>query len=250
MKAKREVCIEAINLKTHKLSGYKLLSVYSKEYGLLKLSGSKLGGRSEPFVRNLFWIQMTEGADIHKIVNSEFQEHFSSLSLSLERMSTAWYFADYLEACSHPNEDRSQEIFSLFLNSLKELSNQVSVPDLDSITISFMWDLARLLGYKPNLRMCNQEAAECSINRNQDLRAWFDFEAGGILCEKCSERPSYDSVIILPGIYKCLKLLDEGKTLNECPKGAVSFVTQLLQRYLQRHTNRKMKSLEVYARLK
>jgi len=249
MKAKQEIQIEAINLRTIKLNGYKLLSVYSKEYGLMKLSGSKLGGRSEPFVRNYFWISGGSN-EIHNIKQSEFISHFKNLSLDLDKLTCAWQFAEFLEACSHFHEEKSPEIFNLFIECLTHMDTEEV--DLQALSNYFLWQLSEYLGYKPHLTLCELESAECKLKQNPELEAWFDFEQGGVLCKGCSEKASTDSVRILPGIYKLLNSLD-GANHNfkeKCKTGAVDFVNSLLKRYLQKHTSKKMKSLNISKQLK
>jgi DNA repair protein RecO len=246
MKPKEELKIEAINLRTFKLSGYKVLSVYSKEYGLLKLSGSRLGGRSEPFVRNNYWISVGAG-DIHKIIQSEFLEQFSSLSTELNKMAHAWQYVDFLEACSHPNEERSGEIFELLYSSLLQLNKEEQATFISN---KFLWKLTELLGYKPSLSLCDLEQSECYLAKHTEANTWFDFEHGGIICEGCQIQPSRDSIRILPGICKSLKELNQNNISTTTNKSAADFVLSLLQRYLQKHTNRKIKSLKIFQQLK
>lgn len=249
MKARQEICIEALNLKTRKLNGYKLLTVYSKEYGVLKLTGSKLGGRSEPFVHNYFYIVFGK-EDIHKIVQTEFIGHFSKLNSNLERMAHAWQYADFLEACTEGQDEKSAQIFDLLFHSLKALEE--SENNFEDISLQFLWQLSIFLGYKPNLSLCGL-GPECHLqkNINQDNfpSAFFDFESGGILCLSCPSQEviGSEAVKILPGIYKALLALEKGKMSENLKIN--KFLLSLLQRYLQKHSCRKLKSLEIFSQI-
>ncbi len=248
MKPKQEICIEAINLKTRKLNGYKLLTVYSKEYGVLKLTGSKLGGRSEPFVHNHFYISFGK-EDIHKIIQTEFIGYFSKLNLNLERMAHAWQYSDFLEACSEAQDERSPQIFDLLFNSLSSL--QKTEDQFENISLQFLWQLSVLLGYKPNLGLCNL-GQQCHLNQKLNQENWpnafFDLEAGGVLCSACPEEPiTAESIKILPNVYKALLLLEKGQISDNAKLN--QFLLGLLQRYLQKHTCQKLKSLKVFSQL-
>jgi DNA repair protein RecO (recombination protein O) len=246
MNFKREVCIEAINLRTHKLSGYKLLTVYSKEHGLIKLSGSKLGGRSEPFVHNRFWISIGQ-SEIHNIRQTEFIAHFTDVSRDLSKMAHAWQYAEFLEACTHENEERSEDIFNLLLGSLSSLEEGST--DLNTVSINFLWNLTKLMGYEPSLKLCGLPDQDCElVNGARDREAWFDFEHGGLLCSACAERPSPDSIDILPKIYAVLNGLEKG-VIASASSGANQFVMSILQRYLQKHSKRKIKSTKILQQL-
>ncbi len=259
---KREICIEAINLKSNKLNGYRLLTVYSKELGVLKLSGSKLGGRAEAFVRNNFWINYSEKSDIHSIRQSEFIGLFKGINQNYEKLMGAWQWAEFLEACSHTGEDHSQEIFDLFWNCLKtleEIPEQVYEQKGLILNLYFLWNLSHFLGYEPNLHLCqqNHEKFDCPLLKNEakfhDL--FFDFEQGGILCSACPgdlQMTPYSSKI-LGGIYKIFIDLKEQNLdqilseniQNTHQKPALEFTKKTLQKYLQIHAHHKLKSISL-----
>ena len=160
---KEEIKIEAINLKFIKLATGRILTVYSKEYGLMKLSGSSLGGRSDSFVRNFFYIKNlnfhNNSHEIFQIKASEFQQNFPRLKLNLDCLSQAWQYAEIIEKCSHFQDEQSQEIFSLFLDSLiflekisLENSNQENLlNNIYRISCIFFWKIIKLLGYEPSI---------------------------------------------------------------------------------------------------
>ena len=257
---KREICIEAINLKSNKLNGYRLLTVYSKELGILRLSGSRLGGRSEAFVRNNFWINYNEKSEIHSIKQSEFIGHCKGISQNYEKLINAWQWAEFLEACSHTGEDNSQELFDLFwtcLEKAEEMSVEVYEQRALILNLYFLWNLSHFLGYEPNLHLCqqNHEKSNCPLLKNEakfhDL--FFDFEQGGILCSACPSdlvMSTYSSKI-LGGIYKIFTEL-QNQNLKEIltknleinyQKPALEFAKKTLQKYLQVHAHHKLKSI-------
>ncbi|MDJ0625699.1 MAG: DNA repair protein RecO [Candidatus Caenarcaniphilales bacterium] len=239
---KESISIEAINLRTKKVNGFKILTVFSKEYGLIKLSGSKLGGRSEPFVHNRYWINFGSN-DIHSIKQTEFIDHFRNLSTDLDKLYLAWQFAEFIEACSHFHEERSEQIFDLLFECLDQLERNNDVNNVELVNY-FLWKLTEFLGYKPNLSMC--ERTKCSLLEGELVDSWFSFQQGGVSCSACSNKPTSDFVTILPGIYKQLNYLssiDEFQSQESISDNALNFVRTLLQRYLQTHTDRKIKSI-------
>ncbi|MDX1920969.1 MAG: DNA repair protein RecO [Candidatus Caenarcaniphilales bacterium] len=249
MDTNQETRIEAINLRTRRVNGFKILTVFSKEYGLLKLSGSKMGGRSEPFVHNVYWIKLGP-SEIHNIKVTEFKGHFKQIIKDLDKMVYAWQFAELLEACSHFYEEKSEIIYNLFYETLSSLEE----PNADYLLISnyFIWKLADSLGYKPNLRGCQKEYSDCHLNKTFNYEAWLDLEHGEISCNFCSQRPSSEHVKILPGVYSSLHTLENISNYEDYfthassrNEQAIEFVTKILQRYLQKHTEKRIKSMSV-----
>lgn len=237
----KEKCVEAINLRVQKLNGFKLITAFSKEHGLLKLCGSKLGGRSEPFVHNLYWISNSK-SDIFSIRHTEFKGQFKELLTDLDRLTWAWQFAEFIETGSHYNEDKSREIFDLFLGSLEQLSKSKK-DEINFICSSFLWNLSAMLGYKVSLGLCDRERSDCKLYKeSENTEAWFDLEQGGIMCSACQERTSRNKVKILPNIYRTLIGLENNRKVSEHNQQAEEFITSLLQKHLQEHTNKRLKS--------
>ncbi|MDX1918962.1 MAG: DNA repair protein RecO C-terminal domain-containing protein [Candidatus Caenarcaniphilales bacterium] len=238
----KEVCIEAINLRSIKLNGFKLLVVYSREYGLLKLSGSKLGGRSEPFVHNLYWIGMGS-EEIHRIKQSEFQDYYREITSDFTRLSCASTMAEILEQCTHFHEEQSAAIFGLFRESLT-LLNHRDKPE-KSILLNFLWRICELIGYGVNLRLCGYEGRDCALSRDlQKVEAWLDLDHGGISCSTCTMLRPGHSIEVLPNIYQAMLALKEGH--YECTQNASThFLINLLLRHIQNQTDRKLKSVDL-----
>lgn len=249
MDTNQETHIEAINLRTRRVNGFKILTVFSKEYGLLKLSGSRMGGRSEPFVHNIYWIKLGP-SEIHNIKQTEFKGHFKEIIKDFDKMFYAWQFAELIEACSHFYEEKSENIFNLFYEVLGLL--EAPTPNYLLISNYFIWKLADNLGYKPNLRGCQNQFSDCHLNKSTNYEAWLDLEQGEITCNFCSQKPSGENVKILPGVYSSLNVLENISTFpdysshaSSLNENAIEFINKILQKYLQKHTEKKIKSMNL-----
>lgn len=146
-----EIYITGINLHTVKLLNNKLLKIYSPDHGLVMLSGTKLGGRSEPFVINKYHIRITPNKDIFHIKQSEFVSHYTSINTHYELMSWSWYIAELYSIFSHFNDSQSQELYELLCNTLTAF--QYYNPEEFSyriIALEFLWEFIGLIGFCPN----------------------------------------------------------------------------------------------------
>jgi recombinational DNA repair protein (RecF pathway) len=237
---KEEVKVEAINLHTKKLNGYKLITAYSREYGLVKMSGSKLGGRSEPFVKNNYWIKISN-SEIHQIKHSEFLHHQKGLIDDFDKLIFACQLSEYLESCSHFGDDHSSEIYELFDNCLALLGE--GSQDLIHIMNYFLWNLSGELGYQPNLFGCLDRLPSCHLKENKDLKCWFDLDHGDLFCERCSNGEFGEIVQILPSVLQSLIGLNEKNYLQFKRENlkAEEFVKSILHRHIQRHCLKKIK---------
>ncbi len=244
---KKEVCCDCINLRCRKLPSTRILSVYSKEYGLVKLSGSKLGGRAQSFICNKFWIELQEGKDIYNIKHSEFIKNFSNLEKDLLILYHAFFYVEILEQASHFHDEKSEKIFNLLYKALEYLDELAIKENNNSFvlcnTLYFLWNIIILLGYEPVLNIKDNFESENKII--------FDFENGLIDFKAHDFKFSKDFCVeLLPNSYKAflnlekLKLSnieDLEKTINLNDK-LIFFLINTLQRYLQIKIDRKFKS--------
>ena len=243
MKKGTEIELEALNLRTRRLNGYKLLTVYSREYGLLKLSGSKLGGRSALLVHNKFWIKAGR-EDIHRILQSEFLNYWPALSLNIEKMSFALFFAELLEKLTNSYDPESPQIFELLIKAVQQLAEApLQNTQLENIGLLFLWNLSKNLGYQPSVTLSDPQKHYTFNTENQPI-VWFDLNAGELIYSSYQSTNNYskDNLIqILPGIYRALQNLSKNQAISS-PQ-ANHFLFKLMQRYLQVHSPQKFKAL-------
>lgn len=227
-----ELCVEAINLRSRKTISGRILSVYSKELGLLKLSGSKLGGRSEPFVNNLFWLKFRNDSEIQSIKASEFKRHFKDISSNLASLSYAWLFCELLENLSHFSDDKSKDVFNLFYSSLETLNLAKDETSCIHTALEFTWRLLCLTGYKPDLSVLK------NIKSESHGDFFFDLTEGQI------RENLKQGVKLLPLVIETMKKLD-ADAFEELPEQPQKFTLGLLLRYTEAQIGKKLKSSEL-----
>lgn len=230
--------IRAINLQTKKLPKNKLLKVYSRERGLLLLSGNKLGGRSEPFVENIFTVKFSNRSDIHTIQASDFQLHFKNILLDYNHLSIAWNFAELLESFSHSDDVHSPELFDLFYISLDSL-NQAEYYQEDKsllILLKFLWNFIVFIGYKPDFKILDNYLGQEKI-------LYFDLEEGELIAHKPEDsiNNNYSYIDILPKVQQAFSYLlaSEYSNLNISLQ---KFCISILLRYLQNKAEKVFKT--------
>lgn len=160
-----------------------ILTVYTRDFGKLKLISKGVRAPEARFVsayellalddivfyerkkKNLFFLSQCD------LVN-----YFPKIRESLDRLSHAVYFAEFLDAAA-PACDKNEEIYRLLADSLALLSSNASPKRVARI---FEIKLLSVLGHMPRLKAC----AACNKPvKAEKLR--FSFPSGGVLCEGC-----------------------------------------------------------------
>ena len=238
---KKDLLIRSINLSCKKIGSSRILFVYSKEYGLLKLSGRKLAGRSQSFVENLFFVREQKNSDILAIQRSEFQRDFPQISTDYEKMLLALKYCFYLQKTSHYQDEKSPQIYQLFLESLEKinlLDLELSFDQLKKIycfyELKFLFELVDLLGYQINLQACANSQKE-----KNSSSFWFDFSQGSLICDSCRDKKK-KYLKILPGVFTYLQKLRERENFSqlelEKKQRVNQFLLKIMQSYLRFHT--------------
>jgi len=223
-----------------KLPRGRLVIAYAREYGLLKLTGNNLGGRGEPFVENILWVNMRNlSNDIHTIKASEFQRHFK-LDTDLDKLMLAWQYCELLQNCSHFQEERSAEIFDLLVDSLADLETCLT-SRIYSISVSFLWNLIELLGYKPDFSILNSHKIPEKL--------YFDLIAGTLSPNNLSKNRQ-EIIEILPNIQNAFLSLHNKRAPEEIALQVEVFIHNILIRYLQRQTDCRLKSSKTMKQLR
>lgn len=165
-----------------------LLSLYTKEFGRLKILGKgirKISSKLRPAME-LFYlseIEFIEGKIYKTLTDAMALEKFKNFKKSLKKLSIAYKISDVLDNLIKEGE-RDIKIWNLILETFKNL-NEIHYP---FITCNlqyyyFFWNLISYLGLKPELSsclLCQEKIQEKSI--------YFNSEEGGIICEDCSSK--------------------------------------------------------------
>jgi DNA repair protein RecO (recombination protein O) len=159
----------------------RLLTVYSPEYGKLRLVAkgvrrprSRKAGHLEPFTRVA--LLLARGRDLDIITQAEAIEHFVALREDLVRLAHAAYVVELLDRFT-VQEGECQPLYRLLLETLDRLATGEAP---DTAVHYYELRLLELVGYRPELFRCLGCRAEIAPEDQ-----FFSAELGGVLCPRC-----------------------------------------------------------------
>ncbi len=136
-----------------------------------------------------------KGRTLYSVNSSEPIETFFELRNDIVRLTHASYMADLIYD-SIQEEQSSQSILSLFLNSLYMLNKSEKLPSL--ITRTFELRLLSELGFAPAADACG----DCGIAPKES--AYFSFRKGTVLCTSCANSSAGD-IPVRQGTLKAMQ---------------------------------------------
>jgi len=160
-----------------------LLTVYTKDYGKLKLLSKGVRTPEQRFISSyelfalddiVFYERKKKG--FFFLSQCELLDFFPKARESLERLSYASYFVELLDLVTVQGE-AGPELFTLLGNCLSFLSERASPKRVARV---FEIKLLSALGHMPRIRQC----ASCAVLL-KEAKTKFSLTAGGLLCEKC-----------------------------------------------------------------
>ena len=163
-----------------------LLTVYSRDFGKLKLISKGVRSPEQRFVSAYELFALDEIVFYEKkkknlflLSQCELVNFFPKIRESLKRISYASYFIELLDAVT-PFGEKSAALYELLLKSILLLSTDASPKRVARI---FEIKLLSILGLMPELTLC----CECGRGlKNERIR--FSLSRGGVLCESCSQK--------------------------------------------------------------
>ena len=160
-----------------------LLTVYTRDFGKLKLFSkgvrspeSRFVSAYEPLALDEIVFYERKRKNLFFLSQCDLINYFPKLRASLERLSYAVYFAEFLDEATQIGE-KNGKIFELLSDSLLLLSEKASPKRVARI---FEIKLLSILGLMPRLKAC----AVCDKKPGEG-RVRFSFSLGGVLCEGC-----------------------------------------------------------------
>jgi len=222
-----------------------LLTVYTRDFGKLKLISKGVRAPEARFIsayellalddivfyerkkKNLFFLSQCD------LVN-----YFPKVRESLERLTYAAYFAEFLDAATRGHE-KNAKIYELLSDSLFLLSSGASPKRVARI---FEIKLLSILGLMPRLKVC--AACEAAPEKG---KARFSFSLGGALCEGCfakdkSAGPVLDGTL---NFISHIKDLPFERIKNiKVSKGVGVEVDRLLRSFINYQLDLRLKSRE------
>lgn len=219
--------------------GDKLLILYSREYGKIKVMAhgvakpsSRKRGAVQPFTHTKFLLH--RGREIDSVSQCEGVEMFSFLRGDLEKISHASYLAELVEALT-PEGEPHESLFTLLLATLRLMEAE----DAEMLARAFEIRSVGLLGYRPVLETC----AHCQGPIGGEVL--FSPGLGGVLCKDCGLADPV-AVPCSRGVVETLKILQNWHPSRlrqlKVERPARNQIKNLLYEYLKYHLERDLKS--------
>lgn len=219
--------------------GDKLLILYSREYGKIKVMAhgvtkpsSRKRGAVQSFTYTNFLIH--RGRELDSVSQCEGVEMFSFLWGDLKKISYASYLAELVDALT-PEGEPNEPLFFLLLTTLRLMADG----DVELLTRAFEIKAAGFMGYRPVLEFC----ANCRGPSAGQL--FFSPGAGGVLCEACgSSEPEAKS--FSRGALETMKILLSWHPARlrqlKVDRPLRNQIKYLMLEYLKYHLERELKS--------
>lgn len=140
---------------------------------------SRFGGILEPFTEGMATLYVKEGRDLQTLSAFELTRTGQELGTDLRRFGGASLLAELVLRSA--SEEADPALFDQLRSALARLAR--AAPDrLDGILLAEAWALVGRLGFTPALEHCTA----CGRSVGDDDDAFFDYDAGGILCARCA----------------------------------------------------------------
>ncbi|MDD2443106.1 MAG: DNA repair protein RecO [Desulfotomaculaceae bacterium] len=220
-------------------SGNKLLILYSREYGKIKVMAhgvskptSRKRGAVQPFTLTRFLIY--RGRELDSVSQCEGVEMFSFLKGNLEMIGYASYLAELVDALT-PEREPNANLFTLFLETLRLMA----AGDIELLVRAFEIKAVGLIGYRPVLESC----AQCLKPFSTEV--FFSPCTGGVVCSACGPNVP-DAAPCSRGVVETLKVLLSWPPARlpqiKVERRARNRIKYLLHEYLKYHLEQDFKS--------
>lgn len=193
---------EGIVLKRSKmLESDMMLTVYTKDYGLVKLvaSGARRKGSGISMSAQLFStgnLLYNQTNNYNRVRTFEPNASGFMISKSLKSISFASYFSE-LVIKAVPEYAGGRDIFDLLEESFKALTDETN--NFEFLRCIFELKFLRILGYDIMLSNCSRCSAKENLN-------YFSVVEGGIICDNCHMN-AYESYKIGNTIPKIIEFI-------------------------------------------
>ncbi len=240
---------EAVVLKRHDFGeADRILVLFTRQHGKVRAvakgvrrTTSRLAGHLELFTHSE--LQMVRGRELELVTQAETRNPFRGLREDLARTSHAYLVAELADTLTEEMAEQP-ELFELLIQTLRALESE---PDPRLVVDHYQIKLLGLAGFQPSL-------AECLLCREglQPGPNAFSTFLGGALCPRCgpretSARPiSSDALKVLRHLQRSGPPGSVRLSLRPALAGEVS---RTLRELSERHTERRLRSPELIARV-
>jgi DNA repair protein RecO (recombination protein O) len=193
---------EGIIVKKHKFGeADRLLTLFTADHGKVRAIAkgamrpkSKLGGNVELLTHSK--LLLARGRNLDIITQAQVINNFLPVRDNLELMACGFYLCELVDTFTEENVE-DKELFTLFLNTLSELS---AAREGERILRYFELRALSHQGYRPQLQRCSNCNRELEPETN-----YFSPAQGGALCRACGY-PDMNARTISLNALKVLRL--------------------------------------------
>jgi DNA repair protein RecO (recombination protein O) len=227
----------------------RVLVLFTREHGKqavvakgIRRITSRMAGHLELFTRAD--IQLAKGANLDVVTQADTRDAYRHLREDLGRTSTAYYVVELADALTEEGEQH-QELFDLLTATFQALETTDSTR---LVAAHYTLRLLDVSGFRPVLQRCVVCNTDLLPGRNS-----FSPFLGGALCPRCA--PAEATARPIPtDVLKVLRILQRaglpGTANFRVPDSVLRDVEQTLRDLVERHTERRLRSPDLLARLR
>lgn len=203
---------------------------------------SRMAGHLELFTH--VEIQLAKGANLDVVTQADTRNAFRRLREDLDRAATAYLVVELVDALTEEGIEQP-ELFELVLTTFRALE---TTDDTRLVAAHYQLRMLDVAGFRPVLMRCVVCGADLQPGRN-----YFSPFLGGALCPRCG--PSEPSARpIDTDVLKVLRNLQRagapGSAHFRVPDAVLREVERVLRDLEERHTERRLRSPDLIARLR
>lgn len=230
--------------------GDKLITILTRKFGIIRAFAkgvksvkNKNFAGSQLFVYSDFVI--FKGRNKYIVNEANFKQSFWNLRCDIQKLALAQYFCELIINLVAEEQNHTEDILRLILNSLYYLSKEkISDKLLKSV---FEMRILAMSGYMPNLVYCYK------CERTTTKKFYFMPELNSIICEDCVKNYNYLKFKLTDGLLHALRhtvYSDFNKMfafeLKDQKQKDLSFITEA---YLLRCLEKKLNTLDFYNKI-
>lgn len=193
----------------------KIVTMYSKEFGKIKLLAKGARKNSKSFgsslevlshIRVIFYKK--DERSLHLISKSEIIRPSTKLCSSFTQLSYALAIAELVKQVFH-DEEKNLPIYQLVIDAMDELTKIDR--GFENIYFSFLMNLFSLSGFAFDIKSCFSCKKDLSITNDDKF---CNITNGVFYCAVCHNKTKYGEVKFREDVFKVLDFIYSGKISN------------------------------------
>lgn len=237
---------DAVVLRKNKISESDvILTLFSRKLGKIRAVSkggrkpkSRLSPASHIFVFGEFVV--ARGKNLDNISSADIHESFYKIREDLSKLAYASYFAELCDTVIVEGVTNNR-LFDTFLKTLSLITE--AEEGFELIKLGFQLKLLDYIGLRPELNKC----VSCGGVKFKNIR--FDIEQGGLICDNCSDKYRFNSILIDATMVKVMRYIFKTDIITiskiKLNPAIISKLNNIIDRYIRFHLERKtFKSLE------